>query len=260
MATLSQAPLIEVATQVRWGVAVRDEEGKFVGYKFSDAEIQSLPSALATGLIDAGFSDQDEFAREFEDVQFALARRYRPAPGQSPICQTGLGVFSVHEVNEQYDWPTYKRNVLRGFDVLLQVLTTFYGEDVPFIGAELQYVDAYFLEEGETPAKFLKNKLQLRIVPPREFREAPFINPEVSSAGLAFQMQLTEPEGVLELSLAHADLAGRPAYIMDTRVRSVEDKVAYTREGMESWLDVAHKVQQHAFRTLINPAYVKTLE
>jgi uncharacterized protein (TIGR04255 family) len=258
--TLSQAPLIEVATQVRWGVAERNEEGEVTGYNFTTKEVEDLPKSLSQALIRAGYSNVDEFAREFEDVKFAPARRYRSPSGESPTIQTGLGVFSVHEVNERYEWKTYRESVLRGFDILSEVLIGFYGQDVPFVGAELLYVDAYFFEEGETPATFLKRKLKLQLSPPREFRDAPFISPEVSSAAVAFQMHLTEPEGVIDLSLAHVDIAGRPGYIMDTRVRSTGEAIAYTRRGFGEWLESAHRVQQHAFRTLIHPTYLKSFE
>lgn len=261
MSTLSQAPLIEVATQVRWGVAERNEEGEFTGYVFTKQEVEELPKALAQALSEAGFTDEEVFAREYEDVKFALARRYRSTSGDTAVIQTGLGVFSVHQLNESYKWRTYREAVLRAFGVLSRVLTTFYSPgSAPFFGAELQYVDAYFFEEGETPAGFLKRKLKLQIVPPREFREAPFIEPDLASAALAFHMHLMEPQGVLDVSLEHAEIAGRSGFLMDTRVRSVGDDIEYTGPGLSDWLELAHRVQQHAFRTLIHPTYLKSFE
>lgn len=259
MPTLSQAPLIEVATQIRWGVAERDSSGDFQQYIFTDEEKDNLLDTLEDAIVAAGFTTVDHFAPEVEDVPFTGARRYRRAPDAWPIIQIGLGVFSVHQANDGYQWVTYKEQVLRTLDLLSKALIGFYGT-APFVGAELMYLDAFSLEDRETPFKFLRKKFALKVAQPREFLSATFIDREPVSAGLSLEYRLLEPAGLLILGLDYAELQEWSGYLMDTRVRSLGAALAYTSEGVDVWLEQAHNVQRHAFRTLIDPTYRKSFQ
>jgi uncharacterized protein (TIGR04255 family) len=259
VATLTKAPLVEVVTQFRWGSASRDDAGELVAYVFSDHEKENLFSALERVIIDAGFVVVDRFAKEVEDVEFTPARAYRREPGGWPAIQLGLGMLSVHQDNDGYDWPDYKSEVLAGLDLLTEALGAFYGQP-PFIGVELAYMDAFILGESETPYEFLTKNLAVKLVPPRPFFAAPFVSNEPASASLGFDFALSEPNGVLRLSLEYEEVFGGPGYTMDTRVLSLNPSVGFTRAGMEDWLEAAHRVHQHTFRTLIEPAYLKSLQ
>jgi uncharacterized protein (TIGR04255 family) len=250
---LPKAPLLEVATQVRWGVAERGEDNEFLRYHFTHEEETQLPADLSRVFSEAGFAHVDPIFPELSDVQFAVSQRYRPDPDGWPVYQSGLGVFTVHESNDNYDWEKYKQDTLRGLELLTDTLLPYYPEGIPFVGIELLYTDRFLLDEGEEPDAFLKKKLALRYRIPNEFGSAPFIKQGFSSASLSFEMNLTEPDGSIGVAIQYADVFSRPAYIMDTRVLSVGAAAEYTPHGFATWMEAAHRVQQHAFRTLIEP-------
>lgn len=250
---------MEVATHFRWAVAERDDAGEFKEYVFTEEEKDNLLDALEEAVIGAGFAEVDHFAPELEDVHFAGARRYRRAPDEWPIVQTGLGVFSVHQANEGYSWTTYKEEVLGSLGVLFDTLTSFYGS-VPYVGAELMYLDVFGLEDAETPFDFLKHKFALKLAQPRDFLDAPFIEKEPASASFSLEYNISEPVGVLILGLDYTEISQWSGYVMDTRVRSMGDALTYSQDGVALWLEEAHKVQRHAFQTLIDPTYQKSFQ
>lgn len=256
--TLSKAPLVEVVTQIRWGNADLNEDSQPVRFTFSKSEETTLPDEFTRVFRSVGYGHLEVFAPEFEDVQFTVSRRYRRGPDEWPVYQSGLGVLSVNQRNDEYDWSGYKSNVLRGFELLTEALQGFY-EKPPFIGLELSYLDMFPLE-GLTPQEFLRRNFKVKPEPPKEFLSASFIDPESASASLSFEMQVNEPKARLTLSLEPEEHEGRGAYSMDTRVLSLLDAVEYTREGIDRWLEAAHRVQQHAFQTLIRPTYKKRLQ
>jgi len=46
---------------------------------------------------------------------------------------------------------------------------------------------------------------------------------------------------------------------MDTMVRSTDDsKPNFDMESLSVWLEEAHNIQRHAFKTLINPAFARS--
>lgn len=261
MTTLSKAPLVEVVTQIRWGVAESNESGEFSHYVFSKTEETALPDVFARVLAEAGFGVVEDFAPGYADVQFSASRRYRRDPGQWPAYQSGLGVFTINQSNDDYDWEKYKADVLRGFELLLEALKEFYVTPPPFIGAELLYLDVFPVEGDQNPYEFLRKKFKVRSAPPKEFLSAPFLKkPEPLSASLSFDLRITEPLGMLTLSLEHVRTRVRSEYLMETSVLSFPDGLTFSREGLGQWLEAAHEVQRHAFGTLINPAYMRSFQ
>lgn len=259
MTTLSKAPLLEVVTQIRWGVAERNQDGELVQFVFSDAESSNLPEELERAFNNAGFVHVEVFAPEQENVQFVPVRRYRRDPDGWPIYQSGLGVLSVNQRNDEYDWQAYKEDVLRGIEILSDALRGFH-DDIPFIGVELGYVDGFPVEEDQPFLQFLQEKFRVTLSPPEEFLSAPFVDPRPTSASLSIDLRITEPRGLLICSLDPAEFMGRSGYVMETLVRSLGDAVEYSREGLGLWLEAAHRVQQHTFSTLIEPAYMKSFQ
>ena len=260
MTRLPKAPLIEVATQIRWGTAERGTNGEFLRYTFTPEEEKELPAVLAEALAAVGVQHHEPLARELEDVPFAVSQRYRADLEAWPVYQSGLGVFSIHVTHDDYDWDAYRTEVLRALNVLGSIVSTYYPDGVPFIGMELTYVDRFFLDEGERPDAFLRKKLALEYDVPEAFINAEFIERGMSAASLSFGVNLRNPIGELEVGIDYVDYAGRPAYIMDTRVRSLGTDIDYSTFGIGEWLDAAHIVQQHAFHTLIEPDYHRSFQ
>jgi uncharacterized protein (TIGR04255 family) len=259
--TLANAPLVEVATQIRWGATEKSAASGPLKFKFSEAEEKELPSVFERFFGEAGFGHVEPFAPELEDVQFSLSRRYRSGPSEWPVYQTGLGVFAIHQRNEGYDWPLYKESVLQGLRVLVKALDTLY-DTVPFIGIDLMYLDHFPLNEGEHPGRFLRENFKVRVDPPKEFLGSELFSDQTpSSASLSFGLETKQPDGMLMLSLEYAKhITGSAGYLMDTHVRSLVPSVAFTQSEVDGWLDAAHEVQRHAFRTLIKPAYLKSFQ
>lgn len=257
MTTLTNAPLIEVATQFRWGSHNLGADGG-VSFDFPQDENKASRAALETALRAAGFIRVEEVDPALDDVAFAYSRLYQRADSEWPIIQTGVGVAGIHLSDEGYDWKPYKALVLDAFSVISEALGSRYPQGVPYLGFELLYLDGFPLAPDETPEIFLKNKLNATLIPPKQFLQASFLQPEpnVTAAGLSFEIALAEPLGLLIVEVEHHnDVLGKPGFVMDTRVRSVGDAIEYTASGVDTWLESAHRVQRHAFETLISKAY-----
>lgn len=262
MTTLSNAPLLEVATQFRWARLETGGDGE-ITFVFPEDEQAASREVLETALRLDGFTRVDYFAPELEDVPFAYSRQYRQEDREWPVIQTGLGVAGVNTGNEGYDWEPYKDVVLRAFSIFRAALGSRYPEGIPFFGCELLYLDGFPLAPGETPEQFLKSKLNATLRPPKPFLQAPFLQdrPNVASVGLSFEIHLAEPPGLLIVDVDYEpELLGRPGFAMDTRVRSVGRSVEYTNEGVDTWLELAHRVQRHAFKTLITENYRESFQ
>jgi uncharacterized protein (TIGR04255 family) len=244
---------------MRWGILAH-EDGDNLTYTFADNEEMQFPEVFAGIMREFGYADPERIAPPLEDYPFAISRRYRPLEGVWPVYQSGLGVISVHQGNEGYLWESYRTAILDGFDRLSHALGDFYPDEVPFIGLELMYADGFHPDEGESPEEFFRNKLRAHLRAPKEFLTSPALkSPTVTSAGFSFEIELATPPGQLIVSVEPVhDLHGRPGYVMETRVRTVRPDISFDKDLVGKWLEEAHLVQQHAFNTLIAPAYQET--
>ena len=249
--TLANAPLVEVLTEIRWGMRNSSDEGE-VSFEHSDDELQTLHDHFSRALFADGFVL--ELSTEHESEPFRPAYTFRRAADTWPVYQIGIGTLCINQGNEGYDWPQYKTDILYGLQQLERALTHVYRE-IPFIGAEMVYADAFFLGEDETFESFLLNKLRIKVHVPDQFWEAPFLTREPWSADFRVFCKLADPEGALTINVDTSDdMMGRRGVLMTTSVLSIGAPFGADQD-LSPWLESAHHVQQHAFRTLIQPAF-----
>jgi uncharacterized protein (TIGR04255 family) len=187
-------------------------------------------------------------------------RRYRKAPNSYPVYQTGLGVFAANQINDGYDWTSFKASILNG----LQMLDRAYPgglSQIPPIGLELRYQDGFYLGNIDSSWEFLKKTLAVNIGLPTALFDSPHIADDLANFRVEYQLNLTKPNGILALSVFKALINGQGGFVMDTVVRSTDgNQPTFSHHVISNWLEEAHAIQQHAFTTLINPAYARTLK
>lgn len=260
MATLSEAPLIESIVEIRWGEH-QLEPNKPLEFKFSAEDTDFFPGQFHSIAKSFGFVFVEQINKDVPPVIPHVVRyRFRRSPSKWPCYQIGLGIFTVNQVNEGYDWGTFKKDILNG----LQMLDKGHPlglERLPPIGIEMRYQDGFLFGEGESSTQFLKNKLKINFQPPEEILELENLANKVENYNLSFKIALVKPKGLLIINLLEGLINGQPGFIMNTIVRSADDsKPIFEMSSIENWLEEAHDVQRHAFKTLINTAYADSFK
>jgi uncharacterized protein (TIGR04255 family) len=247
--TLSQAPLLETVFQTRWA-APEPEDGH-------------PHTALHTLLLGAaqreGFPVLEQINEAYTNVPHVPTWRLRPTEGDWPVLQIGVGVLTVNQGREGYDWKRFKAATLSAFEMLLRT-RLLEADAAPFVGLELTYFDGFPFEGGETIEQFLRKKMWLRFGTPTEFLKREGLKPAIKSARLAFELDSTEPEGVLTIEVRDSSFSSGGGLLMQTVVRSLGERMSYTADGVSNWLEAAHELQRHAFKTLIQPTYMRSFE
>lgn len=249
MSRLSQAPLIEAIFEVRWGSFVQKDPKTVT---FDCPEDQTFfPGRFSASASQQGFT----FVEKINDAPLphVIQHRFRKEPNTWPCYQIGMGVFTVNQLNEGYDWESYKEDILTGVKLLRQSSEK---EIIPQY-VELRYQDAFPLEKSETPTEFLANKLNFGFNPPEDFLGSQYLTGKPKGHHIAFHIDTVLPKGALIFVLQEAIVNGKPGFVMDTMMRSPSQRLGKT---LETWLEQAHDTQRHAFRTLIKPAYLRSFE
>lgn len=254
MSRLAKAPLIEAIVEIRWGGMQEKKDNTFV-LNFSQEDINFFPGQFHGIAGKYGFS----FVETINEVlvPYLVRYRFRKHENAWPCYQIGLGLFTVNQINTGYDWNTFKQDVLAGLKMLDEghPLTL---EKLPISTLELRYQDAFFLENDESPSEFLESKMNFGFNPPDKFLDAPFLKKNVQGHNLAFQVETTEPPGILRFEINNAIINGKKGFAMNTIMRSKPETLSVVL--FSEWLEAAHRTQKHTFETLINPTYLNSLK
>ena len=260
MTTLSETPLIESIIEIRWGEH-KLEPNKPVEFKFSAEDTDFFPGQFHSVANSYGFVFVEQINKDAPPIIPHIVRyRFRRSEGKWPCYQIGLGIFTVNQVNEGYDWETFKKDILAGLQMLDKGHPVGLRE-LPVIGIEMRYQDGFLFGGGETSTQFLRNKLKINFQPPEEVLQSSDLAKKVENYNLSFKIPSENPKGVLIINLVEGLINGQPGFIMNTIVRSADDmKPRFEMDSLEVWLEEAHNIQRHAFRTLINPAYADSFK
>ncbi len=118
MATLSEAPLIESIIEIRWGEH-KIEPNKPVEFKFSAEDTDFFPGQFHSIANSYGFVFVERINKDVPPfIPHVVRYRFRRTEGTWPCYQIGLGIFTVNQVNEGYNWGTFKKDILTGLEML----------------------------------------------------------------------------------------------------------------------------------------------
>lgn len=258
MPILSNAPLIEAIFELRWGKASLDPAG--VSFEFAPEDSEYFIGQFYGVAKQRGFAVVERI-RPLLGVPHVVTHRFRRTSNTWPCMQIGLGTFVVNQANEGYSWREYRKSILEGLEIL-NAGHPLGISGLPAIGMELRYQDGFAFEEGEDPVAFIESKLNLRFAPAEAFVRHGGLDAKTTIVRqMAFEIGAIEPPGVMIIELQTARIKERPGFLLETVVRSVDGTAPRLElDAIAAWLDSAHRLQQHAFRTLIDPDFARSFE
>ena len=253
MPQLKEAPLVEVIFELRWGETNVEENA--TQFTFKQEEITLLAGEFKSATKET--FPHYEKVNEGVMTPFIVNHQFWTAKNKWPCLQLGLGILTVNLTNDDYSWELFKETCINALK-LLEMCHPNDLDNLPAIGVELRYQDGFKLSDDETDGDFLSKKAQIDFDIPKEFLESPLVDSNVHNHHIEFSLRAITPEGILINKLDRGFIGGQPAFIQNTRVRSFELSCPeISISGLSEWLEQAHQIQQHAFKTLILPTHSK---
>lgn len=261
MSILSQAPLIETIFELRWGeIQVHPSNPRAIRLMYSENELETLDSSFGMIAEKHGFPIVEQINPELSQLPHSVSKRYRKQLNVWPCYQTGLGIFTVNQINDGYKWSIFKKDILLGLELLDEACPGSLSS-LSSIGVELRYLDGFPFDENENSNSFLKNKMELGFNLPNEFFANEKISNEIRENNIRFEVATNKPKGLLINCVESGMINGRSGFVMNTIVRSADkNSPDFDVKELEKWLNDAHEIQQHAFKTLIQKKYARTFK
>ncbi|MFZ2448109.1 MAG: TIGR04255 family protein [Syntrophobacteraceae bacterium] len=261
MATLANAPLIEAWVELRWGKSQKRPPGQLTEFAFGMQDTDFFSGQFRKVAIQNGFTTVEEINPTVPNIIPHIVKfRFRKGPGVWPCLQTGLGLFTVNQINEGYEWEEFKRGVIDGLRLLDEGHPSGLSQLDRF-GIELRYRDGFPFSEGQTAPEFLTNNMKIGFTLLPDFFGFEPIGKDFSGMRLSFTLSTSSPKGFLITELSQGEINGQPGFIMDMVVRSSQENCPDWNIGaVSAWLESAHEIHRHAFKTLISPVFARTFQ
>lgn len=266
MSTLSRAPLVEAVFELRWGAKQTGDTlaAGPVSVNFDDNDVRIFPGSFLIAAKNKGFTEREQINFPFQKILpqslFMVTDRFRRKTEDKLCYQIGTGIFTVNQLNEDYDWKPFKKAILEGIDIL----DTGHPKGIanlPLWGIEIRYVDGFIFEDKETLLSFFKEKFEISFNPPTSLFALPQLEKSISSAQLSFSIKTHDPKGILFFDLKPGTINGQNGFITNTTVRSInEDCPKLDTVSVSKWLDQAHVIQKAMFDSLLNKSFQEKLK
>ncbi|NTV45592.1 MAG: TIGR04255 family protein [Chlorobiales bacterium] len=261
MSTLSNAPLNEAIFTLCWGKQIKQAANQ-LQFQFSKEEQDFFPGLFSKEMREAGYAHSEKLREEPILIPLTVTYRFRRAPNSWPCYQIGVGIFTVNQLNDGYNWPTFSKDIKDGLNRLDESHPSKL-KGLPPIEIALHYQDILYFKEGEKPIDFLKNKLEIGFdVPKALINFEQFDDTTTKPESISFSVRSIKPKGYLLINLNPALVNQKPCFNMVFIVKTSDTDLPQTlsHDYLTEWLEDAHKIQKHAFSTIIKPELQKELE
>lgn len=259
-ARLPSAPLAEVVFELRWALHQGPAPGSIMNF---DPMLIPLLHNFSAAMEEAKFSHSVDLAHPLQTGPYGVVRRYLKNPESPfPIMQVGAGIFATNE-SAQYEWKTYKAQILEGIKLLVNSYPTSFGFSLQPNYLELRYIDVFdkTVLRSSDFFRFTETGTSLKFNLP-QFLENHQIFWGEAAGRFLFQRSL---RGKKE-SLFRVELASAQSSATKENIVQLESKVTTAGVGVpvfrntrsfvaeiSKWLEFAHGVTSPFFKGFILP-------
>ncbi|MGJ0430614.1 TIGR04255 family protein [Methylobacter sp.] len=250
MPILENPPLIEAIFELRWGEIA---PGQFF-YSNDDQSLFAGMVSVAAATKGYKFVEQ---IQQNPNLPMFVSHRFRKKERVWPCFQIGLGIFTVNQVKDEYSWSSFKQSIKSGIEIFEQADSSKIDKVKDNLSMVLRYQDAFFPEKDESIKEYLGKHFNVKVGLPIGFSENSNLNSNYSSINLKIDINSINPKGIVTIMIAHAIINDEPGLLMETIVQSKARDVFESDSHLDSilkWVEMAHDIQKHSFRTLISPS------
>lgn len=250
-------PLVEAIFELRWG------QKSFGVFDYSPEEqqlfaMQISSSAAAKGFIFTELANPQ--MQHFLLPPMMVSHRFRKQQGKWPCIQIGLGIFTVNQINDGYEWKSFKETIEEALHIFNSANQQKLDSIKDTLTLVLRYQDAFYPDSSIPTQKFVNEHLNINMKMSDEFFGHENIETHIEAVNVNLMTSISAPKGMISVILANAVMNDKPGLLLETIVESEMKNI--TSENIQidnilSWVEEAHKIQQHSFKTLVKESAYK---
>jgi len=253
MSKIDNAPLLEAVFEIRWGVIDSTQ------LKFSKQEETLFPGIVSANASNEGFNLTEPIAG-MPPFPHQVTTRFRKSPGSSLCIQTGLGIFTVNQIAEGYDWDIFKVDIENALKIFKKSNDSNIIETLDNATILLRFHDAFFMNGEESFNDYLLKHFNVVPELPSAFYSNPEIENNVHHIHIKFEIPLADDLGVIAITIINAIINDREGLLAEIVIQTNTNSLAsdqFDTVKIMNWLAKAHSLQIHTFNTIIKESAYK---
>ena len=253
MSNAKKFPLIEAIFELHWG----EIAGRF---NYTENEQYFFPGRLSVAASNKKYKLIERIPNQPSFPKF-VTHRFREKENSWPCFQLGLGIFTINQVNDGYNWATFKDTIKEGLEIFQEAEPLKLEAEKSSLSINLRYQDAFFPDSENSIEDYLNDHFNIKTQLPPNFSDDLRLSKKFSSINLRIDIDSLIPKGIVSIIISNALINNKPGLLMETMISVGADEVYNEKTSFDAimdWVENAHDIQKHAFNTLINPsAYEK---
>ncbi|MCK5537296.1 MAG: TIGR04255 family protein [Bacteroidales bacterium] len=249
MSKIQNAPLLETILEIRWGEVSPNQ------FKFTKEEETLLPGLLASTAAQKGYPVQELIQDHPHPLPHHVTLRLRKEEDTWPCLQSGLGVFTINQLGDGYDWDIFKKDINEGLEIFKssseKLIKTLEKSVIT-----LRYQDAFYPEKQEHIDDYLKKHFNISPSLPQKFFDAQQgVEGNIQNINMRFEIPLSDNLGMVTIVITNAVINNNPGLLIETVVTNnlftASESSSFNIPIIMEWLEKAHDIQRHSFNTII---------
>lgn len=249
-------PLIEAIFELRWG---EKSPGNF---QFSEQERTLLPGQVSAAANKYGYRHVEVIAA-FPGAQPGsvfvpgmVTHRFRRFPNAWPCLQVGLGVFTVNQVNEGYEWGSFQSAIDNGLKIFVDSHSDGLDSLSGSVSVHLRYQNGFYPKADQNVFDFMEESFHIKTSLPDQFLNHNHLNENEVGVNLNYSVKTQRASEEISVVIANAVINNRVGLLMDTAIHYRLEELSSSR--ILEWVNDAHLLQEHSFEALVNQrAYMR---
>jgi len=249
MTILIDPPLIEAIFQLYWGEVTPGQ------FSYTQEEQTLFAGKISASASEQGYPVTQSIQQNSPMLMpMQVTHRFRKKNNTWPCYQVGLGIFTVNQISDGYEWASFKDSIKTGLNIFEQAEPGKLAAVSNTLSILLIYQDAFYPEPNISIEEYLRDNFQINAGLPDSFLKHNDINRNKSDVDINIKIELNNPKGMVSIKIANVIINDQPGLLMETIVQSkiIGDLGGKTdTNSILSWVENAHNIQKHSFETLI---------
>lgn len=247
MPQIENAPIIEAIFEIKWG---NIEPNKL---QFSQQEQSLFPGIFAKIASDQNYKVMEAIGGG-PLLPHKITHRFRKEENKWPCLQIGLGVFTINQTGDDYDWDQFKKDIYNGLTIFQNANENNFINTLNNSTLVLRYHDAFYPDETSKMSQYIKENFNLSLELPQEFFSNDNIEQDIQHINLKFEIPLKNELGVISITLTSAIINGKAGLLLETITQCQLKDITSSGFNIDlimDWANNTKQIQRHSFDTIV---------
>ncbi|MDM5137615.1 TIGR04255 family protein [Aeromonas salmonicida] len=247
---MERYPLVEAIFELRWG---ERSPGRF-NFSKEDTDIFYQKFAMQASL--HNFIVVETPNLDAPPIPYLVKYRYRTQEDTWPCYQTGLGLFTVNQIQDGYNRNQFLSDIEAGMKIWINSLSGHLEKITETLIVSLRYQNAFYKNKDLDVINKLEKTLGIKINFPEEYSTS---LGDLNSLNMNFGISCkTSIKSTAQISISDAVIEGTPGLFVDTAVESklidiidIHDSGDLIKSKVSEWLNEAYTFQKSNYEMLM---------